>query len=76
MWRVVAVCVLCAALVGCATEPVGCATPELVEYDDDTMSAVAQELEDAPIICVWCELIIDYGRLRAQVRAIRGAENE
>ncbi len=71
-WTAAMVAVL---LSGCAsTEPPACALPELDPYDDATLARAADELAAAPEECVICEMVIDYGRLRAQIRALRGEE--
>ena len=64
-------------LCGCASkEPRGCALPELAPYDDAFLARAADELKAAPDECAMCDMIIDYGRLRAQVRALLGEAEE
>lgn len=74
--RRISVLAASALLAGCtsaSTDP-PCALPELVPYDDAFLAHAAAELDAASDECYLCEMVIDYGRLRAQVRAIRGTE--
>lgn len=72
--RVVIAALAAAVLAGCAAdEPHGCALPELTPYDDAFMQRAADELLAAPQDSYLAEMVEDYGRLRAQIRALRGA---
>lgn len=61
-------------LAGCAgtDQPPVCALPEITPYDDATTAKAAAELAAAPEDCVICDWLVDCGRLRAQIRALRG----
>jgi hypothetical protein len=60
---------------GCAGDgSTTCALPELEPYDAATLARAADELAAAPDDCVICDWIVDYGRLRAQIRALRDTE--
>lgn len=63
----------CAMLVGCASADQAPVTPTVPDYDDLVLRKVADELASAPADCGWCVMIEDYARMRAEIRAIRGA---
>ncbi len=63
------------SLSGCATvrsDPGGCAVLPLRDYDRATQAEVAREIEVAPVGARWPAWVIDYGALRAAVRACGG----
>lgn len=60
--------VLALVLVGCAQTPPNVVCPRLVEYPVAVQREAAAALDDAPAVLV--RMIEDYGRLRAEVRAL------
>lgn len=56
------------ALAACATQPAAVVCPRLVEYPASVQREAAAALDAAPPVIV--RMIEDYGRLRAEVRAL------
>ncbi len=63
-------------LAGCATagsDPAA-VCPPVVDYAPDVQARVAGEMEVASADAAWPDMIVDYGVLRAAVRACRDEE--